>query len=207
MIASAAVIGVALRYRARWPLAVLAVTLLGIGGALLVDRESPALGFGCEIAAFTVASLRPPRMAGPAALITAAVLFGAEGTDFTGPITAPGELIVVVYTALAFALGTVARTQRAYVISLAERARRADEKREQEARTRVVEERVRITRAARRGGSSHRGHQCSCGPGASGDRPRRQHAGHLPGPRARGCANGAGGAGDRAGGAALERRD
>lgn len=146
IVASAAVTGIALRYRARWPLAVLLVALLGVGAALMADRESPALGFGCEIAVFTVASLRPRRIAGPAALVSAAVLFAAERTDVTGSMTAPGGLIVVVWTALAFALGTVARTQRAYVIALAERARRADEKREQEARTRIVEERVRIAR-------------------------------------------------------------
>jgi signal transduction histidine kinase len=146
IIISAAVTGIALRYRARWPEAVLLVALLGVGVALIVDRESPALGFGCEIAVFTVASLRPFRIAAPAALVSAMVLFTAERTDFTGSMTAPGALIVVVWTALAFALGTVARTQRAYVIALAERARRADEKREQEARTRVVEERVRIAR-------------------------------------------------------------
>ena len=53
---------------------------------------------------------------------------------------------MLVWTALAFALGVAVRTQRAYVSALAERARRADENREQEARTRVVEERVRIAR-------------------------------------------------------------
>jgi len=52
----------------------------------------------------------------------------------------------VVWTALAFAGGVAVRTQRAYVTSLAERARRADENYEQVARTRVVEERVRIAR-------------------------------------------------------------
>lgn len=145
-IATAVVTGVALRYRTRWPLAVLLVALLGVAAAAAVDRESPALGFGCEIALFTVASLRPRRVAGAAALVTAAVLFAAERTEVTGSMTAPGALIVVVWTALAYALGTVARTQRAYVLALAEHARRVDEKREQEAHTRVVEERVRIAR-------------------------------------------------------------
>jgi signal transduction histidine kinase len=146
IVAIALVAGVALRYRARWPLAVLLVTLMGVAAALVVHRESPALGFACEIAVFTVASLRPGRVAGAAALTSAAVLFAAERADFTGSMTAPGALIVVVWTALAFALGTVAHTQRAYVIALAERARRAEEKRGQEARTRVIEERVRIAR-------------------------------------------------------------
>jgi signal transduction histidine kinase len=146
IVAIAAITGVALRYRARWPLAVLLVGLLGVSAAFLGGLESPALGFGCEIAVFSVASLRPRRVAGAAALVSAVVLFTAERAGFTGSMTAPGALIVVVWTALAYALGTVASTQRAYVLALTERAGRADEKREQEAHTRVVEERVRIAR-------------------------------------------------------------
>jgi len=114
--------------------------------AALVDWVSPALGFGCEIALFTVACLRSRRVAGSAALVCAAVLFGAARTNATGSMIAPGALIVVVWTALAFSLGIVVRTQRVNVNARAERARRADENREQEAHTRVVEERVRIAR-------------------------------------------------------------
>lgn len=146
IITIAAVAGLALRYRARWPLAVLVVALLGAVTALLVGRASPALGLACEIAVFTVACLRLRRVSGAAALITAAVLFGAARSGVGGPITAAATLIVVVWTALAFAGGVAVRTQMAYVTALAERARRADEDYEQEARTRVVEERVRIAR-------------------------------------------------------------
>ena len=142
----AVVAGVALRYRARWPLAVLAVALLGAVAALLVGRASPALGLACEVAVFTVACLRPRRVAGIAALVSAAVLFGAARSGVGGPITAAATLIVVVWTALAFAGGVAVRAQTAYVTSLAERARRADENYEQEARARVAEERVRIAR-------------------------------------------------------------
>jgi len=142
----AGVAGVALHYRTRWPLAVLFVTLLGAVTALLVGRASPALGLACEIAVFTVACVRPRRVAGTAALVTAAVLFGAARSGVGGPITAAATLIVVVWTALAFAGGVAVRTQRAYMIALADRARRADEDYEQEARTLVAEERVRIAR-------------------------------------------------------------
>jgi signal transduction histidine kinase len=146
VVAIAAVVGVALRYRARWPLPVLAVALLGAVTALLLGRASPALGLGCEIAVFTIACLRPRRVAGAAALVSAAVLFGAARSGVSGPVTAAATLIVVVWTALAFAGGVAVRSQRAYVTALGERARRADENYEQEARTRVAEERVRIAR-------------------------------------------------------------
>jgi signal transduction histidine kinase len=146
VVAIAAVAGIAMRYRARWPLPVLGVALLGAVAALLLGRASPALGLACEIAVFTVACLRPRRVSGTAALVSAVVLFVAARSGVSGPITAAATLIVVVWTALAFSGGVAVRTQRAYVTALAERARRADENYEQEARTRVAEERVRIAR-------------------------------------------------------------
>lgn len=142
----ATVVGVALRYRARWPVAVLTLSLLGAVSALLVGRASPALGLACEIAVFTVACLLPRRVAAIAALVSAGVLFGAARSGVSVPITSAGTLIVVVWTALAFAGGVAVRTQMAYVNAIADRARRADENYEQETRTRVVEERVRIAR-------------------------------------------------------------
>lgn len=57
----ATVVGVALRYRACWPVSVLVVSLLGAVAALLVGRASPVLALACEIAVFTVACLRPRR--------------------------------------------------------------------------------------------------------------------------------------------------
>jgi signal transduction histidine kinase len=142
----ATVVGVALRYRARWPMAVLVVSLLGAMTVLLVGRASPALELACEIAVFTVACLRPRRVAGTAALLSAVVLFGAARSGVRVPITSAETLIVLVWTALAFAGGVAMRTQMAYVLALAERSRVADENYEQQTRTRVVEERVRIAR-------------------------------------------------------------
>ena len=146
VVSIAAVSGVAMRYRARWPLPVLAVALIGAVAALLVGRASPALGLACEIAVFTVACLRPRRVAGAAAVVSAVILLFVARSGVGGPITSATTLIVVVWTALAFAGGVAVRSQRAYLSSLAERARRADENYEQEARTRVAEERVRIAR-------------------------------------------------------------
>ena len=99
-----------------------------------------------EIEVFSVVCNRPRRVAALAALATAVVLFWVARTDSPGPMTEPRMLIVLVWTALACSLGVAVRTQRAYVEALAERARRADETREQEARARVAEERVRIAR-------------------------------------------------------------
>ncbi|HEY8720092.1 sensor histidine kinase [Pengzhenrongella sp.] len=145
-LALAAVVGGALLFRARWPLPVLAVTLLGVTAALVVDGATPSMMVASQIAVFSVAIHRPRRVAAVAAVVSALVLFAVARTNATGPISEARTLIVVVWTALAFAIGIAARAQRAYVTELAERIRRADETREQEARTRVVEERVRIAR-------------------------------------------------------------
>src|ERR1035437_2109481 len=82
----AAVVGVALRYRARWPLTVLVVALLGAVTALLVGNASPALGYACEIAVFTVACLRPPPgFLSPAPGAAPRGFWGARGRRGAGP--------------------------------------------------------------------------------------------------------------------------
>ena len=139
-------VGAGLFFRSRWPLELLAVFLVGALATLVVPETGAPMIVASEIAVFTVARNRPRRVAALAALATAVVLFGVARTDSPGPMTEPRMLIVLVWTALACSLGVAVRTQRAYVEALAERARRADETREQEARARVAEERVRIAR-------------------------------------------------------------
>ncbi|MGV8967545.1 MAG: sensor histidine kinase [Cellulomonas sp.] len=146
IVALALIIGAGLFFRARWPLALLAVSLVGALASAPVPEATAPMIVASEIAVFTIACIRPRRVAAFAALVAAVVLFGVARTGSTGPMTEPRMLIVLVWTALAFALGVAVRTQRAYVDALAERARRADETREQEARARVAEERVRIAR-------------------------------------------------------------
>jgi signal transduction histidine kinase len=58
----------------------------------------------------------------------------------------PVNAIAFVWTALAVAVGEAVRNRRAFVSAIEERARRAEHTREQEARRRVAEERMRIAR-------------------------------------------------------------
>jgi signal transduction histidine kinase len=145
-VAIALVVGIALSWLGRWPVQVLGVTLVGTVAVLFVDQVHPVLVAASEIAVFAVASMRPRRVALAATAVSTVVLFGVARADVAGPVTEPRALIVVVWTVLAFAMGDAVRTQRAYMSALAERARRADETKEQEARARVAEERVRIAR-------------------------------------------------------------
>ena len=145
-VAIALVVGIALSWLGRWPVQVLGVTLVGTVAVLFVDQVHPVLVAASEIAVFAVASMRSRRVALAATAVSAIVLFGVARAGVAGPVTEPRALIVVVWTVLAFAMGDAVRTQRAYMSALAERARRADETKEQEARARVAEERVRIAR-------------------------------------------------------------
>ena len=58
----------------------------------------------------------------------------------------PRPVAVAALCALAIALADAVRNRRAYVAAVEERARRAEESREQEARRRVGDERLRIAR-------------------------------------------------------------
>ncbi|CAN5440105.1 histidine kinase [soil metagenome] len=145
-VAIALVVGIALTWLGRWPVPVLGIALAGTVAGLAVDQVHPVLVAASEIAVFAVASMRPRRVAVAATAVSSVVLFGVARADVAGPVTEPRALIVVVWTVLAFAMGDAVRTQRAYMAALAERARRADESKEQEARARVAEERVRIAR-------------------------------------------------------------
>jgi len=62
------------------------------------------------------------------------------------PAIGPPLLAVVPWAALATAIGQAVRSKRAYLAAVEERARRAEEGREHEARRRVQEERLRIAR-------------------------------------------------------------
>ncbi|ONK14624.1 Sensor histidine kinase DesK [Streptomyces sp. MP131-18] len=85
-----------------------------------------------EVAAAIAASAVPPA--------ASSLLFGA------GSWLESGTASTVFFPLLAGAFGTAARNRRAYLAAVEERARRAEESRESEARRRVAEERVRIAR-------------------------------------------------------------
>ncbi|GIJ74316.1 sensor histidine kinase [Virgisporangium ochraceum] len=97
------------------------------------------------VATYTVASRTDRRtawlMCGGAALFSylAAVLVG--GDTWYGP-----ALAVLAWIGMTTAVGDATRIRRAYIAAVEERARRAEETRDEEARRRVAEERLRIAR-------------------------------------------------------------
>jgi signal transduction histidine kinase len=136
----------ALLFRRRWPLPVLAVTLAcGLAYAARTYPEGPS-----QLAVFpalwTVALTVPRRQAWLATAVTAVAAASIE-LFLYGETMFDGEPLYAAVTVLAAMWwGEAVRARRAYVAELRDRAERAERSREEEARRRVDEERLRIAR-------------------------------------------------------------
>jgi signal transduction histidine kinase len=136
--------------RHRAPLAALVATT-GVGvlvqpvGLLL----SPLIMAPAVLAAYSYTlAARTERRAAGAVSLSAAVLLAAA-TPLSGGLSwqdASRMGSVAVFPLMAGVLGHSVRNRRAYLAAVEERARRAEESQEREARRRVAEERVRIAR-------------------------------------------------------------
>jgi signal transduction histidine kinase len=137
---------VALLARRRWPLGVLAVTVAaGLAYAARAYPEGPS-NLAVYPALWTVALTVPRRPAWLAAGATALVVAFEELVPY-GDTMFEGEPLYAAITVLAAMWwGEAVRARRAYVAELRDRAERAERTREEEARRRVDEERLRIAR-------------------------------------------------------------
>jgi signal transduction histidine kinase len=136
----------ALLLRRRRPLGVLAVTVAcGLAYAARTYPEGPSQ-VAIYPALWTVALTVPRRRAWLAAALTALAVLGAE-LFFYGETMFDGEPLYAAVTVFAAMWwGEAVRARRAYVAELRDRAERAERTREEEARRRVDEERLRIAR-------------------------------------------------------------
>jgi signal transduction histidine kinase len=127
---------------------VLATTLCGVLVAPLGLLSTPLILAPTAISAYSLA-VRTERPVTPAVLLPAAALLAAVPpffeTDFSWADTS--RLATVAATPLVAAVfGRSTRHRRAYLTLMEERARRAEESRDEEARRRVAGERLRIAR-------------------------------------------------------------
>ncbi|MCK8679721.1 sensor histidine kinase [Streptomyces lichenis] len=143
--------------------------LMAVGAAaLLVRRRAPLLALGCTgavtvlefaggdpaapvamgavVALFTVAARTDRPTTWRVGLATMAVLTGTAMICGPDPWYAQENLAVSAWTGMAAAAGDAVRSRRAFVDAIRERAERAERTREEEARRRVAEERLRIAR-------------------------------------------------------------
>jgi signal transduction histidine kinase len=131
--------------RRRWPVPVLfaSATLAVLAAAWTGDLVGGFVA-ATVVAVYTVAAHTSRATAWLAGGLTAVALYGGS-VAWSGESWF-GSLGVVAWIGMATAVGDAARTRRAYVAAVEERARRAEQTRDEEARRRVAEERVRIAR-------------------------------------------------------------
>jgi signal transduction histidine kinase len=132
--------------RRRWPIPVLAACVVLYAVAGFSESLWPGMVLAIAIAMFGAANRLPRR----AALITALVTIGAIVViNVLASLSSLLDLrafAVAVTVAFAAAAGDGARSWREYIEAITERAERAEQTRESEARRQVSEERLRIAR-------------------------------------------------------------
>ncbi|MFD5202630.1 sensor histidine kinase [Streptomyces sp. NPDC058375] len=136
----------ALVLRRRRPMQVLAVTAaLAAVEYVLMDPPAPVV-MSTVIALYTVASRTDRPTTWRVGLLTMGGLTAAAMVFGSTPWYSQENFGVFAWTGLAGAAGDAVRSRRAFVDAIRERAERAERTREEEARRRVAEERLRIAR-------------------------------------------------------------
>ncbi|MFI5493645.1 sensor histidine kinase [Actinoplanes sp. NPDC051859] len=144
VVAGVAFVAVLLR-RLRPYLALVCATAATVG-AVMREVRNPGLIVALGVITYSIAAQSGRRQGWLAALAASSLVY------LSGLIVAPGDwwrtetLGIFAWIFLAAAAGDAARTHRAYVREVEERARHAEQTREEEARRRVMAERVRIAR-------------------------------------------------------------
>jgi len=135
-----------LPFRRRWPIPVLAACVAIYGALALAGTLSIAVALACAIAAFGVAVRSRRRTA---TIATAAAVLAIVGLSLLVTIVSvfdPRAFQMAITVAFAGAAGDATRSRRAYIQAVTDRAERAEQTRESEAKRRVTEERLRIAR-------------------------------------------------------------
>ncbi|MFH8340953.1 sensor histidine kinase [Streptomyces sp. AM6-12] len=137
---------VALVFRRRAPRTVLALTgTLSVVECVTGDPRAPVT-MSAVVALFTVAATTDRTTTFRVGLLTMTVLTGAAMLAGPLPWYAQENLGVLAWTGIGATAGDAVRSRRAVVRAIRERAERAERTREEEARRRVAEERLRIAR-------------------------------------------------------------
>ncbi|MEV0169607.1 histidine kinase [Streptomyces sp. NPDC050803] len=136
----------ALVFRRRAPRTVLALTgAFSIIESVTSDPRAP-VAMSAVVALYTVASTTDRPTTWRLGLLTMTVLTGVAMLAGPLPWYAQENLAIFAWTGMAATAGDAIRSRRAFVDAIRERAERAERTREEEARRRVAEERLRIAR-------------------------------------------------------------
>ncbi|QNP73137.1 two-component sensor histidine kinase [Streptomyces roseirectus] len=138
---------IALIFRRRAPIRVLAVTsALSLTECLTAGDPRAPVVMSAVIALFTVAATTDRSTTLRLGVLTVTVLTGAAMLAGPLPWYAQENLAVFAWTGIGATAGDAVRSRRAVVQAIRDRAERAERTREEEARRRVAEERLRIAR-------------------------------------------------------------
>ncbi|MFC4063520.1 sensor histidine kinase [Actinoplanes subglobosus] len=139
--------GVALTVRRLWPMPVLAATTaVVVLGTLIGGRPPQALPFALMVCVYTVASRTERHRIWWITAAAAVPFYLAAVLTSSADWWEPQNVGLLAMIFMAAAVGDASGSRRAYVAQIEERARHAEQTREQEARSRVVDERIRIAR-------------------------------------------------------------
>ncbi|WP_056009538.1 sensor histidine kinase [Plantibacter sp. Leaf314] len=131
--------------RRHWPIPVLAAVIACYGAAAITGTLAPGVVIAAAIAMFGVAvrsARRTTLITAVATMVAVALLSLLASIGSFDPRTVQFAVMI----AFAAAAGDGTRSRRAYIVAITERAERAEQTREAEARRRVTEERLRIAR-------------------------------------------------------------
>ena len=132
--------------RRRWPFPVLAVTIVLFVAAVVVGELSPASSLPVSIAVFGLVTRVPRRISIITTAATMTILGAAALLGQSAGVMDPRVIQLVAVVGFAAALADATKSRRAYITAITDRALRAEQTRESEARRRVAEERLRIAR-------------------------------------------------------------
>jgi signal transduction histidine kinase len=132
--------------RRRGPVAVLLVTGVLTAAELVTGNPPAPVVFSAVIALYTVAAHTDRPTTWRVSLATMAVLTALAMGFGARPWYAQENVAIFAWTGMAGAAGDAVRSRRAFIDAMRERAERAERTREEEARRRVAEERLRIAR-------------------------------------------------------------
>ncbi|MEJ8634514.1 histidine kinase [Streptomyces sp. NPDC006475] len=139
-------VSAALVFRRRNSMGVLIFTAAVSVVELVLGDPAAPVAMSAVIALYTVASRTDRPTTWRVGLLTMGVLTGSAMLFGSTPWYTQENVGIFAWTGMAAAAGDAVRSRRAFVDAIRERAERAERTREEEARRRVAEERLRIAR-------------------------------------------------------------
>lgn len=145
--AGVAIALVLMAVRRRWPWQALVVAVAGIIAHTWTHTgRHPLLILAAGMCAYTMATRSSRRDTWLTFAGCGVALYLGDVISGRYPLLTAATIPVVTFIGMATAFGDATRNRRAYLAEVEERARRAEQTREDEARRRVIQERLRIAR-------------------------------------------------------------